>query len=94
MQLMVEAHRAAAFMFTGAEEYRFDLPVCGALYAPQRMVTRDVFPNVKSAEQLVAERAQVRLAITPHLTVRSCDSEGHVASATVVPASVLLKVGH
>lgn len=94
MQLMVEAHQAAAFMFTGAEEYRFDLPVCGALYAPQRMVTRDVFPNVKSAEQLVAERAQVRLAITPHLTVRSCDSEGHVASATVVPASVLLKVGH
>ncbi|KAK5047516.1 hypothetical protein LTR84_006613 [Exophiala bonariae] len=92
--LMIEAHRAAAYMFTGAEEYRFDLPNCGALYVPETMLTRDIFPNVKSEQQLVAERAQVRLAITPHLTVRSSDSEGHVISSTVVPASVLLKVGH
>lgn len=91
---MVEAHKAAAYMFSGAEEYRFDLPLCGALFAPGRMVARDVFPNVKSEQALVAERAQVRLAITPHVTVRSSTPEGHVDTATVVPASVLLKVGN
>lgn len=94
LQLMVEAHKAAAYMFSGAEEYRFDLPLCGALFAPGRMVARDVFPNVKSEQALVAERAQVRLAITPHVTVRSSTPEGHVDTATVVPASVLLKVGN
>jgi len=92
--LMVEAHNAAALMFSGSEEYRFELPVTGTLFEPKTMVCRDTYQNIKSQDQLVAERALVRLSISPHVTVRKTSPGGHVSSATVVPASVLLKVGN
>lgn len=94
MLLMTEAHTAAAYMFSGSEEYRFEIPAAGVLYTPGPMVARDIHQNIKSNEQLVAERAQVRLSITPHVTVRKNSPGGLVSSATVIPASVLLKVGN
>ncbi|KEF53209.1 uncharacterized protein A1O9_10657 [Exophiala aquamarina CBS 119918] len=92
--LMIEAHNAAALMFSGSEEYRFEMPLAGTPFDLRTMVCKDTFQNIKPHGQLVAERAQVRLSISPLVVVRKTSPGGLFSSATVVPASVLLKVGN
>jgi len=92
-ELVQEAHKLALMMYSGAEEYKFETPTIGQRFQRATMIQRDPWTNVNPPEQLEASGATVRLGITPHVTIRSNNAAGHVRSATVLPAQVLIKTG-
>ncbi|EXJ90112.1 hypothetical protein A1O3_03181 [Capronia epimyces CBS 606.96] len=93
LSLMTEAHRTALLMYSGPDEYRYEMPQHGQPFTKETMEPRDSYMNGHTPEQLEAMGTTVRLAFTPHVTVRTNLPNGHVTSRTLLPAYVLLKVG-
>lgn len=94
LTLVIEAHRIAVKMFSGADEFRFEIPPVGIPFKPEKMVARDPHQGFTGDLQQERGNATVRLGITPHITVRTSTAEGHVKSSTVMSASVLVRTGH
>ncbi|EXJ95124.1 hypothetical protein A1O1_00243 [Capronia coronata CBS 617.96] len=94
LSLMIEAHRLAALMYSGPNEYRYEMPQYGQPFSKEAMEPKDTHPNVQGPEKLEEMGATVRLAFTPHVILRTSLPNGHVTSRTLLRAYVLLKVGN
>jgi hypothetical protein len=90
-ELMVKAHELAEMMYSGSEEYKFDFPIMGQPFRKDFMEVRD--PHSRLIDPVDAERRsmQVRLGMTPLITIRQSTADGLVKAGTVLKAIVLLK---
>lgn len=93
LSLVTEAHRLALLMYSGADEYRYEMPQYGQPFRRDGMESKDPQHNMHEPEDLEAMGATVRLAFTPHVGVRTSLPNGHVTSRTLLRAYVLVKVG-
>lgn len=88
--LVVEAHHLAKLMYSGQDQFRYEMPSVNQPFRKEAMLPKDPYPNIHTLEQLEARGTTVRLAITPHVIARTHTAEGHVDEATVLPAFVFI----
>ncbi|KIW18978.1 hypothetical protein PV08_03267 [Exophiala spinifera] len=91
--LMEEAHRLAIMMFSGTDQYRFEVKEGGSFFkkAAMAVVSRQTLPDgTTTPDQLEARGARVKLGVSPQVVVKNSTPMGLINERTVVPAKVLV----